>query len=61
MRKDVAGLSCYYLDEGEGPPVLLLHGFTSETYTWRLVLPLLASRFRAIGVDLPGYGLCDKP
>lgn len=61
MRKYVDGLSCHYLDEGEGQPVLLLHGFTSDTFTWRPVVPLLASRFRVIAVDLPGHGLSDKP
>jgi len=61
MRKNVAGLSCHYPDEGEGPPVLLIHGFTSEAPTWRHVLPLLATRFRVIAVDLPGFGLSDKP
>jgi pimeloyl-ACP methyl ester carboxylesterase len=43
--------------EGEGPPLLLLHGWADSADTWRLVLDYLARRDRrALAVDLPGFG-----
>jgi pimeloyl-ACP methyl ester carboxylesterase len=46
--------------EGEGPPLLLLHGFADSADTWRRALDLLARRGRrALAVDLPGYGAAD--
>ncbi|CAN5669048.1 alpha/beta hydrolase [soil metagenome] len=50
-----AGIVAYH-DEGEGPPVLLLHGFPASSWQWREFLPLLAVRFRVIAPDLPGTG-----
>ena len=50
-----------YLDEGEGPAVLLLHGFPTSSCLWRDLVPLLAPRFRAIAPDLLGYGDSEKP
>lgn len=49
-----------FLDEGEGPPVLLLHGFPASSWQWRDFVPLLAARFRVIAPDLPGAG-ASKP
>jgi 2-hydroxymuconate-semialdehyde hydrolase len=43
-------------DEGDGPPVLLLHGFPASSWQWREFVPLLASRFRVIAPDLLGAG-----
>jgi pimeloyl-ACP methyl ester carboxylesterase len=46
--------------EGEGPPLLLLHGFADSADTWRRLLDLLGRRGRrALAVDLPGYGAAD--
>lgn len=50
-----------YVDEGDGPAVLLVHGFPTSSHLWRDVAPLLAPRFRAIAPDLLGYGDSDKP
>lgn len=50
-----------YLDEGEGPPVLLLHGFPTSSHLWRDLVPMLVPRFRAIAPDLLGYGASAKP
>ena len=41
---------------GNGPAVLLLHGFPETSLAWRKVAPALATRFTAIAADLPGYG-----
>ncbi|HEY6568139.1 MAG TPA: alpha/beta hydrolase [Actinomycetota bacterium] len=45
-----------YLDEGDGPVVLLLHGFPTSSALWREFVPLLAGRFRVIAPDLMGSG-----
>lgn len=49
--------SIAFHDEGDGPAVLLLHGFPASSWQWRDFLPLLASRFRVIAPDLLGAGL----
>ena len=41
---------------GEGPPVLLLHGYPQCHATWHDVAPALAKRYTVIAPDLPGYG-----
>jgi 2-hydroxymuconate-semialdehyde hydrolase len=50
-----------YVDEGRGPPVLLLHGFPTSSYLWRNLIPFLASRMRVIAPDLLGFGASEKP
>jgi pimeloyl-ACP methyl ester carboxylesterase len=46
--------------EGEGPPLLLLHGYSDSADTWRLLLDRLArAERRAVALDLPGFGRCD--
>jgi pimeloyl-ACP methyl ester carboxylesterase len=46
---------------GEGPPLLLVHGWPGSWYYWRLVMPALARDFEVIAVDQRGIGLSDKP
>ncbi|WP_407177026.1 alpha/beta fold hydrolase [Bradyrhizobium sp. STM 3562] len=46
---------------GEGPPLLLLHGFSETHVMWHRVAPQLADRFTLIIADLPGYGWSDMP
>ena len=46
---------------GKGPPLLLLHGFSSTHVMWHLVAPQLADKFTLIIADLPGYGWSDMP
>src|ERR1700751_107202 len=46
---------------GDGPPVLLIHGWPGSWYYWRLVMPALARDFEVIAVDQRGIGLSDKP
>ena len=57
----VNGIRVHYVQEGEGPPVVLLHGWPQTWYCWRRLLPPLAERFTVIAPDLRGYGLSDKP
>ena len=46
---------------GEGPPLLLVHGWPENWYAWRLLMPALARDFEVIAVDQRGIGLSDKP
>ncbi len=56
------GIRMYYVEEGRGPLVLLCHGFPETWYSYRHQLgPLAEAGFRAVAVDLPGYGRSDKP
>lgn len=59
------GLSLNYIDEGEGAPVLLIHGFASNLeVNWRgpgWVSALLRAGFRVIAFDHRGHGASDKP
>jgi pimeloyl-ACP methyl ester carboxylesterase len=50
-----------YHDEGEGPVVLLLHGFPLSSYLWRDLTPALAVRHRVIAADLLGLGDSERP
>jgi 2-hydroxymuconate-semialdehyde hydrolase len=60
-RASVSGGDLAYVDEGDGPAVVLLHGFPTSSHLWRDVVPLLAPRFRVIAPDLLGYGASSKP
>ena len=51
----------YYVDEGEGDPVLLLHGEPTWSYLYRKVIPPVAEVARAIAPDYFGFGRSDKP
>lgn len=58
----VNGLNMHYVTAGEGPPVLLLHGFPDTHAIWRRQIPALAAAgFRVIAPDLRGYGKTDMP
>jgi pimeloyl-ACP methyl ester carboxylesterase len=43
------------------PELVLLHGFGNSLQSWRLLAPLLADCCRVVAIDMPGYGLSDKP
>jgi pimeloyl-ACP methyl ester carboxylesterase len=60
-RLTLGGVETHALElEGDGPPLVLLHGFADSADTWRRSLDLLARRGRrALAVDLPGYGRAD--
>ena len=46
----------HYTHEGVGEPLLLFHGFTGSSESWKPLLPLLAQEYRIIAIDLPGHG-----
>ncbi|MFD3429395.1 alpha/beta fold hydrolase [Nocardia fluminea] len=50
-----------YRSTGTGPPLLLVHGLMTTSYSWRYVLPELGEHFRVVAVDLPGCGRSDSP
>jgi haloalkane dehalogenase len=58
---EVLGSRMHYVEEGEGEPVLFLHGNPTSSYLWRNIIPHLSGRYRAIAVDLIGMGKSDKP
>ena len=58
---DVRGSKMSYVDEGEGDPILLLHGNPTSSYLWRNIIPHLTAKARCIAPDLIGMGKSDKP
>lgn len=60
-RADVNGLRLYYRRAGDGPPLVLLHGFPETSFAWRKIMPALAERFTVIAPDLRGCGASDRP
>lgn len=58
---EVNGSQMAYVDEGEGPVVLFLHGNPTSSYLWRNIIPYVTDNHRAIAVDLIGMGDSGKP
>jgi haloalkane dehalogenase len=58
---DVHGSKMHYIDEGEGDPILFLHGNPMSSYLWRNVVPHLSGQGRCIVPDLIGMGKSDHP
>jgi pimeloyl-ACP methyl ester carboxylesterase len=58
---DIGELRLHAVIGGDGPPLLLVHGWPQTWYAWRLVMPALARDFEVIAVDQRGVGLSDKP
>lgn len=53
------GRKLSYREEGNGPPLVLVHGSPGDSRSWGRVVPHLRDRFRVLAVDLPGYGGSD--
>jgi epoxide hydrolase 4 len=59
---EVGDVRLHYVEAGEGPLVLLLHGFPEFWFGWRLqIAPLAAAGFRVVAPDLRGYNLSSRP
>ena len=60
--REVEGLRLAHIDEGDGAPVVFLHGEPTWSYLWRKVIPpVRAAGYRCIAPDHPGFGRSDKP
>ena len=57
----VNGINIHYVIQGEGSPVMLLHGWPEFWYSWREQIPVLSERFQVIVPDMRGFGYSDKP
>lgn len=57
----VAGHRLAYRELGDGPVVLLLHGWPTSSLLWRQIMPPIAAHSRVIAPDFPGFGESDKP
>jgi pimeloyl-ACP methyl ester carboxylesterase len=55
------GARVRYRDVGQGPAVVLIHGFASSLDAWAGVVPALSSKHRVIALDLKGFGWTDRP
>jgi haloacetate dehalogenase len=58
---EVGGVSIDLVAGGDGPPVLLLHGYPQNRAMWHAIAPKLAERYRVVVPDLRGYGDSAKP
>jgi len=55
------GIKLHYVTQGEGPLMLMLHGFPEFWYSWRKQISEFASNYKVVAVDLRGYNDSDKP
>ncbi len=51
----------FFIDEGAGEPLLLIHGFPTSSWDWSSLFPLLKKHYRLITLDMLGFGFSDKP
>jgi pimeloyl-ACP methyl ester carboxylesterase len=58
---EVGEVMLHYVTAGEGPPVVLLHGWPQTWWEWRRVMPALAQRYTVIAPDLRGLGDSSRP
>lgn len=55
------GIHIHYVTAGEGPLVILLHGFPQFWYAWRHQIPAIAKHFKVVAPDLRGYNETERP
>lgn len=58
---DGAGPRVHYIDEGNGPAVVMFHGNPTWSFLYRNVIQALRGKFRCIAMDYPGFGLSERP
>ncbi len=54
------GTRIHYVQAGDGPDIVLLHGIGASVFVWRFLFPLLQTRFRVTAFDIPGFGQSSK-
>ncbi|PKB79909.1 MAG: hypothetical protein BZY88_11005 [SAR202 cluster bacterium Io17-Chloro-G9] len=61
-RINLAGVGLHYIQAGEGPVVLLVHGLATSSATWsHNIEPLADAGYSVLALDLPGFGESDRP
>jgi len=58
---DSGGVKIHYASQGQGPLLVMLHGFPDYWYTWRKQMPALAENHRVVALDLRGFNKSDQP
>src|SRR3954471_11988709 len=59
---EAGGVRSFVLDEGDGAPVVCLHGVPASSFLYRKLLPELSARgLRGVAFDFPGLGLAERP
>ena len=58
---DSSGVKLHYVTAGDGPLLVLLHGFPDFHYTWRDQMPALSQHFQVVALDLRGFNTSDQP
>jgi epoxide hydrolase 4 len=58
---DSKGVKIHYVTAGQGPLLVLIHGFPDFWYTWRDQIPELSKHYQVVAIDQRGYNLSDKP
>ena len=58
---DNNGVKIHYVSLGEGPLIVMVHGFPDFWFTWRYQMEALAEQYHVVAIDLRGYNLSDKP
>ena len=61
LTGELRGLRMHFVEEGEGKPIVLVHGEPTWAYLYRKMIPLLAQGSRVIAPDFVGFGRSDKP
>ncbi|GAA5188684.1 alpha/beta hydrolase [Ferrimonas gelatinilytica] len=59
--RTIQGHQLFYGLQGEGPVLVLLHGFPSSSWDWQYLLPMLTPHYRVLYLDMLGFGFSDKP
>ena len=58
---EIDGVRMHYVDEGTGPPIVMVHGQPTWSYLYRkMIPPLVAAGYRCVAPDLMGFGMSDK-
>jgi pimeloyl-ACP methyl ester carboxylesterase len=57
----ISGVNVHFVEAGNGPPILFLHGLGGSWRDWSANLPAFAAEYRVLAMDFPGFGESDKP